>query len=279
MRNDRHQPLPSTPRVTLSKRAQRPPEEPAGALSLKFSAAILQFSADFLKTKSFNHSPSKGEEREEPVREFLRHNLPDVFGVAAGEVIDPLGMHSPQLDLLVFDRIRNFPVHRGSAVILPAEALLASFEIKSTLTLVETERSLIAAAKLRSLHPFKRPLLGADRGRDPRPDECRYFHAVFAYRSDLSEAGWLRAEQTRLLETSKRLDIPASSIDRVYVAQRGLIHPDISRGVVEDKTSGVGLMNLFAHVLNFVVRENGNRKAAPYGQYFGRLETGWESIS
>jgi hypothetical protein len=75
------------------------------------------------------------------------------------------------------------------------------------------------------------------------------------------------------------LGIAASSIDRVYVAKRGLIHPERGRGVSEDETNGVGLMNLFAHVLNFVVRENGNRRSAPYGQYFGRLATGWEKLN
>lgn len=277
----RHRPLLRRSRmapVRLSKRAQRPPAEPADAFSAKFSAAILQFSADFLKTQGFKHALTKGEQRELPVQEFLRQNLPDVFGVAAGEAIDPLGAHSPQLDVVVFDRIRNFPVHRGAAVILPAEAVLASFEVKSTLSLAEVERSLLAADNLRALRPFKRPLLSADRGKNARLDECRYFHSVFAYHSDLAKEGWLSAEQARLLDASKRLGIPASSIDRIYVAQRGLLHPERNRGVAEDETSGVGLMNLFAHVLNFVVRENGNRKAAPYGQYFGRLATGWERL-
>ena len=94
-----------------------------------------------------------------------------------------------------------------------------------------------------------------------------YFHAVFAYHSDLAQDGWLRAEHARLLDASKRLGVAASAIDRIYVAQRGLIHPERTRGIAEDDANGVGLMNLFAHVLNFVVRENGNRKAAPYGQY------------
>jgi hypothetical protein len=268
----------TTPRPRLSKRAQRPPLQPADALSAKFEAAILQFSAEFLRTEGFQHALTKGEQREEPVREFLRQNLPDVFGVATGEVLDSLGAHSPQLDVLVFDRIRNFPVHRGSAAILPAEALLASFEVKSMLTIAEIERSLVAAAKLRALRPFKRPLLGPDRGKTSHPDECRYFHSVFAYHSDLAADGWLRAEHARLLDASKRVGIAASTIDRIYVAQRGLIHPERTRGIAEDDSNGLALMNLFAHVLNFIVRENGNRKAAPSGQYFGRLATGWESL-
>jgi hypothetical protein len=201
-----------------------------------------------------------------------------VFGVAHGEAIDPLGQHSPQLDVMVFDRIRNFPVHRGTAVILPAEGLLASFEVKSELNKSEVERSLRAAAKLRSLKPFKRRLLGTDRGHIPKRDECRYFHVVFAYHTDLAEDGWLQAEYARLSDASTRLGITSECIDRIYVAKRGLIHPVRKRGVIEDGANGVGLMNLFAHVLNFVVRENRNRKVAPYSQYFGRLATGWRHV-
>jgi hypothetical protein len=77
-------PSAKTPRVELSKHAQRPPVEPADALCAKFEAAILQFSAEFPRTKGFQHALTKGEEREEPVQEFLRQNLPDVFGVAGG---------------------------------------------------------------------------------------------------------------------------------------------------------------------------------------------------
>lgn len=265
-------------REKLSKRARRPPAEPADALAAKFAAAILQFSAEFLKTDRFKHALTKGEEREVPVQEFLRENLPHVFGVASGEVIDPLGAHSPQLDVMVFDRIRNFPVHQGRSVILPAEALLASLEVKSLLNKTELQRSLKAAAKLRSLKPFKRSLIGQDRGQNPRPDQCRYFHVIFAYHSDIAQVGWLEAEYTRLVETANELGLDAASIDRVYVAKRGLIHPGRDRGVIESETDGLGLMNLFAHLLNFVVRENGNRSDAPYAQYFGRLASGWQNL-
>jgi hypothetical protein len=262
----------------LSRRARRPPTKPADVVVAKFAAAMLQFSADFLKTERFNHALTKGEEREAPVQDFLQKNLPDGFGVVSGEVVDPWGNHSPQLDVMVFDRIRNIPMHAGGAAILPAEALLASFEIKSLLTKAEVEDSLKAATKLRSLRPFKRPLIADDRGHTSRSDQCRYFHVLFAYNSNLAATDWLASEYTRLMETARQSKLDPSSIDRIYVAKRGLIHPVRNRGVSEGGDDGLGLMNLFSHLLNFVVRENGNRASAPYDQYFGRLATGWKSL-
>ena len=262
----------------LSRRERRPPAKPADVVAAKFAAAILQFSADFLKTQRFKHALTKGEEREGPVRDFLKENLPDWSGVVSGEVVDPLGNHSPQLDVMVFDRIRNIPIHAGGAAILPAEALLASFEIKSVLTKAEVVDSLKAATLLRSLRPFKRPLIREDRGQTSRSDQCRYFHVLFAYHSDLSEADWLGCEYTRFVETARQSKLDPSSIDRIYVAKRGLIHPARNRGVSESGDDGLGLMNLFSHLLNFVVRENGNRASAPYIQYFGRLGTGWKNL-
>jgi hypothetical protein len=262
----------------LSRRAKRPPVRPSEIVAAKFAAATLQFSADFLKTDRFKHALTKGEERETPVQEFLRQNLPDVFGVASGEVVDAWGTHSPQLDVMIFDRIRNFPVHAGGAVILPAEALLASLEVKSLLTKSETEKSLKAATKLRLLKPFKRPLIGDDRGLTSRRDQCRYFHLVFAYHSDLAATDWLGAEHKRYVETAGQLNLDPASIDRIYVAKRGLIHPAENRGVRESDDDGLGLMNLYGHLLNFVIRENRNRAAAPYDQYFGRLASGWQNL-
>jgi hypothetical protein len=262
----------------LSLRERRPPTNPADVVAAKFTSAILQFSADFLKTDQFKHALTKGEEREAPIQKFLLQNLPEGFGIISGEAVDPWGEHSPQLDLIVFDRIRNIPFYSGKAAILPAEALLASFEIKSILTKAEIERSLKAAMKLKSLKPFKRPLIDKKRRQNSRLDQCRYFHVLFAYRTDLEAADWLASEYKRLVETANQSGTDPSSIDRIYVAKRGLIHPQRNRGVVENENNGLGLMNLFSHLLNFVVRENSNRTSVPYDQYFGRLATDWKSL-
>lgn len=261
-----------------TRRAQQPRREPADVFALKFRAAAIQFSADFLKTDGFRHALTKGEEREAPVQRFLRENLPSGFGIERGEAVDPLGAHSPQLDAMLFDRLRNIPVHAGGSTLLPAEALLASVEVKTELTKSELVSSFRAASKLRSLRPFKRPLIGTDRGAESKGDSCRYFHVVFAYKTDLVQSSWLEREHARVVEAAADVGCSTEAIDRVYVAERGLIHPGSNRGIDETGRPGLGLMNLYMHLLNFVLRENRNRNPAPYEQYSGRMTDGWKAI-
>jgi hypothetical protein len=45
------------------------------------------------------------------------------------------------------------------------------------------------------------------------------------------------------------------ALDRLYVANRGLINPTERRCVIEKPNSGVALMNLCMHTLNFLLRE------------------------
>jgi len=261
------------------KRARRPPREPSEVFALKFRAAVLQFSADFLKTDGFKHALTKGEERELPVQQFLRANLPETFGVERGEVVDPYGSHGPQLDVIVFDRLRNIPVHAGGSALVPAEALLASVEVKTELTKAVLVESFRAAARLTALRPFKRPLLRGNRGNRAPRDACRYFHVLFGYRTDLTESNWIDREYSRLADAAREAGTELGVIDRVYVAQRGLIQPGAARAVAEASQPGLGLMNLYMHLLSFVLRENRNRKEAPYEQYAGRMTEGWRQLS
>lgn len=265
----------------LSKKALCPPKTPSEEFASIFSAAAKQFSAEFLKSKVYNHALSKGEAREEVVRDFFRTRLPGGFEVVGGEVVDPHGIHSPQLDLMIYDRLRNVPIYSDetSSAVLPAEALIASVEVKSTLTKKDLVKSLKAAEKLRALRPFKRPLLSGDRGGDSRRDQCRYFHVVFAYSSDIGETDWLAKEDARLRDVATDLAISEDVLDRIYVAERGLLHPATRRGIREEPGEAIGLMNLFMHTLNFVIRENDNRKPVPYSQYSGTLSQGWQDLS
>lgn len=260
------------------KGTTRPPRAPADVFALKFRAAAIQFSADFLKTDGFKHALTKGEEREVPVQSFLQAGLPAGFGLVRGEAVDPFGSHSPQLDVMVFDRLRNIPIHAGGSTLLPAEALLASIEVKTELTKTELVASYRAAAKLRRLQPFRRPLLGVDRGDDTSGDSCRYFHVLFAYRTDLALAGWLDREYRRMVSAAQDAEAGVDAIDRLYVADRGLLQPAAKRGVNDTAQPGRGLMNLYMHLLNFVLRENRNRKPAPYEQYAGRMTSGWQRL-
>jgi hypothetical protein len=241
-------------------------------------AALRRFSADFLESASFKHALSKGEEREVPIQDFFRAHLPEMFSVDKGEVVDTFGQKSPQLDLIITDRMRNVALRSGSIVIMPAEALLVSVEVKSRLTAEEIKSSLKAAAQLRDLKPFKVRLSGRRRGGAAADDRCRYFHTVFAYETDLSATGWLEAEFARIDRVSSDLKVPAGVIDRVYVANRGLINVPEATGVEESPAEGTALLQYYMHTLNFLIRENARREQTPYLEYAGRMTGGWRSF-
>src|SRR4051812_3750888 len=83
----------------------------------------------------FKHKGLRGSSREEVVAQFLSDQLPGRFGVTAGEAVDVEGRRSGQLDIVVFDRYATAPLLRREAGdLLPAEALLAVIEVKSTLS-------------------------------------------------------------------------------------------------------------------------------------------------
>jgi hypothetical protein len=127
-----------------------------------FTAWIGQFKAEIIRTRNIKHKGTKGMLRESPLADFFSKKLPSVFGVTTGEAVDLDNRSSPQLDVLFYNRMRDFPFVSESAVVLPAEALLASIEVKSRLDANEARKSVEAARTLRKLRPFKAELGGRD---------------------------------------------------------------------------------------------------------------------
>lgn len=243
-----------------------------------FEGSIQGIAADFLKSKSFKHAGTKGSEREIPVQEFFNEHLPSVYQVAKGEAVDLRNRKSPQLDVMIYDQTRNYAFYSGESQILPAEALLASVEVKSLLTREEIKKSLRAALKLRKLRPFKMNLSEVRQGGEAADERARYFHTLFAYETDLAKTDWLSEEFARMTNVAKELSVDVAIIDRVYVAHRGTIHPGAPRGIIEPTESGLGLMHFYMHIWNFLTRENARRKPAPYMDYAGRLTRGWKKL-
>ena len=249
--------------------------QPISVVKNKFQAYILDIASRFLKSDGFKNASGKGTEREIPVQQFLRENIPGKYKVVKGEAIDLNEVHSPQLDVMIFDAQRNFAFYSGNNYILPAEALLVSVEVKSLLTKTELVKSLKAAQDLKRLRPFRNELaLPRERGKEA-DKKCRYFHCLFAYHTDISEKNWLEKESMRISAVSESLEIPMSVLDRLYVANRGFLNLPFRRGITEKANSGKGLMHFYMHILNFLIRENKRRKQAPYIDYLGRLTEGW----
>jgi hypothetical protein len=146
--------------VNKDQRSRRSRPQPVPVFNKRFAAALQRFGAALLETSAVSHSGIKGTKREDAFRDFIAERLPKRYGVASGEVVDQFNTAGPQLDVLIYDQTRNFSFSDGQIHVLPAEALLASIEIKSKLDSNEIRRSCEAARRLRALRPFKSVLGG-----------------------------------------------------------------------------------------------------------------------
>lgn len=244
----------------------------------KIESAIYTITGKFLATKIINHSLTKGEEREDPLIEFLNDNLPKKFSVVKGEVVDLFNSSSPQIDIMIYDNSRNIPLYSGGSCILPAEALLASIEIKSKLTQDETKKILKSVEKLKSLKPFRQALDKVVTGRSENDKViCRYYHCVFAYDTDISETDWITKEITRIRNVAEEEVIESTLIDQIFVLNKGLINVAHSIGKGSDNNTETFLY-FYMNLVNFLERENGRRKTVPYLEYAGNVTRGYKKI-
>lgn len=252
---------------------------PNSDFNSKFEAAVLDLTTSFLKSEKFKHGLTKGEEREIPIRDFLIENLPEKFGIEKGEAIDLFGNHSTQLDVMIYDKLKNVKFYAGDSTILPAEALLSSTEVKSLLTKDELRKSLIACNKLKSLKPFRRKLDETVMGRDINNKvKCRYFHTIFAYGTDIKKEDWAKNEFLRLKDVSTELKIDYKIIDRIYVVNYGIINPHGEIGVNEESDASLTLLYYYMHILSFLLRESKRRDIVPYLEYAGQMGKGWKKL-
>lgn len=85
---------------------------------------------------AFTHGGVKGSALEVAVVEtVLRPYLPEKIGICTGQIIDALGAHSKQLDVVLYDRA-NTPTLKRSAEIrlIPAECVFAVIEVKANIS-------------------------------------------------------------------------------------------------------------------------------------------------
>ena len=243
-------------------------------LNVRFSAAVEEFGIALKKSGSITHRGNKGSSREESLRQFFRERIPKAYAIAEGEVVDLNGSVSPQLDLMFYNQSLNFTLNVDHSSILPAEALLASVEVKSNLTKAEIEKSIIAARKLRELRPYGRALGGTDVGdAQKKVNIARYYHCLFAYESDLSDKDWMKREAERIRSLCGNEHL----IDAVYVLNRGLINISGNIGRLEDDRGGA-VSNFYFSILNFIQREDGRRAVTPFYRYFTNAPKAWSKL-
>ncbi|WP_441242250.1 DUF6602 domain-containing protein [Tardiphaga sp. 768_D3_N2_1] len=242
----------------------------------KFGTALAYFSLRVRETANIKHAGAKGTERELDLVAFIDGLLPNSYHARKGEVVDLKGRKSPQLDVVIFDAIKNFPLYSGDTVVLPAEALLASVEVKSKLNATEVATSQEAARELKLLEPMKRKLGSSTAHAASGPRAYRYLHGLFAYDTDVKESKWAATELARFEKHSAG---PADgAIDFVYVLNRGLIDTRSRSVILEDEATGQALVAFWFAFYNFIDRENRRRDRAPYFNYASDLNRFWHKI-
>jgi hypothetical protein len=106
----------------------------------------------------------------------------------------------------------------------------------------------------------------------------RYFYAIFGYTSDLSINGWIENEYSRIDLIRSENNYKENPIDRIYVADRGIIMPSTGTGREESAHSGEALMEFFIHSVNFCLREDSRRPPVDYVNYTRSSGHSWKNL-
>lgn len=237
--------------------------------------------ADWQEAQSLQHRPLRGSAREDAVRDFLGKQLPHRFRVVRGEAIDRQGHRSGELDLVVYDSLKTRPlVEHDSGTLLPAEALLATIEVKSIVNLAAVRATLEAANKIHALRPYNEVFQTARGGGEHADDgKPRVFTTLFGFRSDLAEAAWGESEHRRISESGVAVDCALARLDRVLVLDRGLVLPAGGQALRRNDQGQGLLQQWFFHLVNFLSREAERRQPFQWTLYGARTEEdGTESV-
>jgi hypothetical protein len=243
-------------------------------------AARKQLLIDHENARSFENSGIIGDERAAALADFLRSRLPEAYGVAKGEIIDCFDNRTGQIDLFIFDRLAAKPIsQQRENALVPCEALYAVIEVKSTFTREEARRCLHAAARLRRLRPFKEHFVDArTHGARAQESEHRAMYVVFAYTTDLRAAEWMAHEHQRLLAVAAEEKVNPSVIDRIFVADRGILNPIRSQGKLVQEDAEYLFVEFFLHLINFIDRERARRPLISWRDYALPKSKGWKPI-
>jgi hypothetical protein len=193
--------------------------------------------------------------------------------VTTGEIIDQGGRQSPQLDVIIYDGSLTAPIlpadAPGGSEIIGAEALLATVEVKSTLTRGDVRQAVKSVKALYSMRPF-----GNDWGWETNREVSfetvgefpRFFSSVLAFETDIAPRNWPTVEAGRLLTECREEGVPYEWLNRVCVLDRGIVHPAAGQ-IILHETDRQSLGTWYFSLLNFLSRESVRRKPFPWSSY------------
>jgi hypothetical protein len=180
------------------------------------------------------HPLHKGTPREAFIKEFLVGHLPESVAIGTGEIIDsrstPAGKRN-QFDLVIYRK--NYPKldFGGGVSGFLVESVVATVEVKSTITEAELEAAVRAAHNAKALIPNVTSSFTA--GWIP-PKVLNYVVAYDGPANMLTAYGWLPKIYSNLgiqspplpTDEAQRLRTASPAIDGLFVLNRGFMYFD-----------------------------------------------------
>lgn len=180
------------------------------------------------------HSLHKGTPREAFIREFLESHLPENVAIGTGEIIDSNskpGSQRNQFDIVIYKK--NYPKldFGGGISAFLIESVIATVEVKSTLTQPDLEQAIKAARNAKSLTP--NVVSSFHSGYIP-PKVLNYVVAYDGPAQMQTVYNWIPQIHTNLgiinptlpQDDQQRMNQASPSIDGVFLLNKGFIYFD-----------------------------------------------------
>ncbi len=189
------------------------------------------------------HSLHKGTPREAFIKQFLQSHLPETVSIGTGEIIDNNslpGQQRNQFDIVIYKK--NYPKldFGGGISGFLIESVIATIEVKSTLTRQELENATKAARNSKLL--TKSVTQSFSTGYIP-PAILNYAIAYDGPQSMSTVQGWIPQIYSNLGITStplstdpnQRITKPSEGIDGIFILEKGFVYYDnVPMGFVND---------------------------------------------
>lgn len=127
--------------------------DPVVSIIDKWASAVAQVASKAFEVSAAisNHSSILGDARESFIRDVLSKFLPATVHVGTGQIVDAQGKSSKQIDVIIYRK--DFPILRsfGNADVYLIEGVLATVEVKSTLTKAKLAEALENGRSVKNL--------------------------------------------------------------------------------------------------------------------------------
>ena len=191
------------------------------------------------------HGLHKGTPREAFIKEFLESHLPSNVAIGSGEIIDANskpGQKRNQFDIVIYRRSYPKLDFGGNISGFLIESVIATIEVKSTLTKKDFGKAAKAAQTVKKLTPNTTSIFHS--GYIP-PKVLNYIVAYDGPSNIKTVYSWINSEysknnisQSQLPTNSKqRIKSAADAIDAIFILEKGFLYYDnIPMGFVDEQT-------------------------------------------